>query len=263
MDSKSKLKKTLGQMMNLGSILFLVSLVLENELNGTKYTLVLWGIIIMVFGFSYAKRTRLWIIAIVGLLWASAAWHYFLVRGMDAGYTIGPWIIHFMVVAAFSLIFIRNEIGDHSRLEVNAYRLFQMAVKNIWDTSNGFTNRPYPAGKLTFTKEELNRFAGYLANHHMAKPVIEDKQVYLTFSMNVSTTLKIPVDQLSYVAFNDSGEISVNISNPDYKQLKEEYSFDQLCSAMGHVFRNFIQKFREGKEYLIKEELMSIKIPWI
>jgi len=59
----------------------------------------------------------------------------------------------------------------------------------------------------------------------------------------------------SHVSFDHSGNFAVQISKSDYRQYKEQITFDQLCAALVDLFKRFLQYYRQGKESRILVEL--------
>ena len=101
----------------------------------------------------------------------------------------------------------------------------------------------------------------FLQNGHALKGIMDvDKNVspFLLKRMRIELSdFKKYVDELvdSYVAFNYDGTVAVNIARKDYQKYKEEYTFDELCHALGDLFRRFLEYYRDGKEEKILEEL--------
>jgi hypothetical protein len=64
--------------------------------------------------------------------------------------------------------------------------------------------------------------------------------------------------QVSYVLFEKTGQVTVHISAYDYKQYTERFTFDQLCNSFGTIFIRFLEYYREGQEERITVELKSV-----
>jgi hypothetical protein len=260
----SKLKMPLSHTIGIFSILFLITLIAEDQLNGTINVLWFWGGAIIVWDFLYAKKTGLPMFYVMGILGGSAAWHYLLATRYESPFTMGTWLLHIVVFVSASFIYPRVKFFEHTAYEKNAFRLFKLASKNVWEASNGFTTRPYPGGNVSIAEQDINKFAGFLYDKNIAKPVFRGGATYLMFSMNTSPLSNSPdspsLDKVSYAMFDSSGNLSVSISRDDYRQYREKYNFEQLCSSMSDIFMNFFKLYKEGKEYYITEKLNSVKL---
>jgi hypothetical protein len=233
-------------------------------LNGTINVLWFWGGAIIIWDFVYAKRTGLPIFYLLGILGGTAVWHYLLATRYETPLTLATWLLHMVIFVSSALFYPRIKFYEHAAFEKNAFRLFKLASKNVWETTDGFTTRPYPGGNVSVSEEDINRFAGFLYEKSIAKPVVRGESTYLTFSMNTSPLSNPPdgpsLEKLSYALFDSSGNLSVSISRDDYKQYREEYNFEQLCASMSDIFMNFFQLHKEGKEYYIIVKLNSVKL---
>jgi hypothetical protein len=76
--------------------------------------------------------------------------------------------------------------------------------------------------------------------------------------MGISPLCKKYRDRISYVMFKDDGELTVFISEKDYKQYRKQYTFDQLCEMMGKTFLRFAEYYKINKEQRIIIELKSV-----
>ena len=126
-------------------------------------------------------------------------------------------------------------------------KLLELAAKPVDGTADGFSSRPFPAGKAKFTREELNSFAIFLRKHFIAFPYVKKSGTLLALtdqSRFWSGRLNDKKD--SYVSFNFDGTISVNIAKKDYQKYKEEYTFDELCESLGDMFKQFLFYFQEN-----------------
>ena len=67
-------------------------------------------------------------------------------------------------------------------------------------------------------------------------------------------TIQAPAE-VSYLAVSTEGEVSVQISEADYRQYRHKITFDQLCASMAGVFIRFLGYYEEGREHRIINEL--------
>jgi hypothetical protein len=126
------------------------------------------------------------------------------------------------------------------------------------ETSAGFTSRPYAAGKIEYSSEKIQGFARFLKSKYVAKPLYKEQGVYLLFSLGTSVMKDVEPNQVSYVLFEKTGQVTVHISAYDYKQYTERFTFDQLCSSFGTIFIRFLDYYLEGHEDRIITELKSV-----
>jgi hypothetical protein len=91
----------------------------------------------------------------------------------------------------------------------------------------------------------------------IAKSIIQEKAIILTFSMGISPLKEPDLQLLSYASFDNEGNISIHISEYDYNRFKEELTFDQLCQSLGDVFKRFVEYYTKGLENRIIVELKS------
>jgi hypothetical protein len=171
--------------------------------------------------------------------WTEAAWLGVLVANGIVFYTLGP-----KQLKALSL-------------EGSAIRLFKLAAREVSGEQNGFTGRPYQAGRHEFARNEVIGLASFLEGKKICRADFTDKGIKLIFSMGISPLNNKLMDELSYVYFGDEGDLSVFISQSDYSQYKKEYTFDQLCELMGKTFLRFGEYYKDHNEKRIITELKS------
>ncbi len=126
----------------------------------------------------------------------------------------------------------------------------ELAAKPIMETTDGYTNRPYPVGKSQYGKEEVIAFARYLHKNLIATSYIEKDQVVLVFSNGLFQYIpffKPNFQDLTYVSFHEQGNIVVNFARKDYKKYWDEITFDQLCNSFGNIIIDFFQVFKKWK----------------
>jgi len=130
--------------------------------------------------------------------------------------------------------------------------VFELASLSTEPLPDGFTERPRPAGKTEYSKDELIGFARFLSRNLIAMPYFEEKRIVL-----VPVKMDDEFDYLfrpekfkqsrSWIAFDFQGYVTVNISRRDYLDYKEELSFDQLCENLGKIFIKFMEYYRKGE----------------
>jgi len=142
--------------------------------------------------------------------------------------------------------------------------VFELAALQVNDTVNGYTERPRPAGKLSYTKSELFGFAEFVRKNLIALPYIEqDSVVFVPVKMGdeYKFLLGFAGDHrfYSWVSFDFEGNISASISKKDYLCFTEEFSFDQLCDSLGKLFIEFMEYYKKNETERILHRLNSLK----
>jgi len=69
-------------------------------------------------------------------------------------FIIVPLIITYLFY--FYLIYVNYKIGSHYR------KILELTAQPVKNTTDGFTPRPFPVGRISFSKEEIVRFAKFL-----------------------------------------------------------------------------------------------------
>jgi len=127
----------------------------------------------------------------------------------------------------------------------------EMAAQPIIAATNGYTSRPFPVGKLHYSKDKIIQFAKYLHKELIATTYVQDDRVILVFSNGLFQYipfLKPDFNHLSYVSFNYQGEIAVNFARRDYKKYWDEITFDQLCNSFGNIIIDFFEAFKKREQ---------------
>jgi len=129
-------------------------------------------------------------------------------------------------------------------------QILELAAKPVHEVADGFTSRPYPAGEAEYTREEVIRFAQFLTKHCIAVGYIEADRVVLVISgyeFKYLFFIKPDFQKKTYVSFDFSGNISVNIAKREYEKYKDELTFDKLCESLGSLFTTFLDHYRRGE----------------
>jgi len=145
-----------------------------------------------------------------------------------------------------------------TKLVLSARQLFQLASQQVYEMSSGFTDRPYTGGKTNAERKDVLGLARYLSGENILVFESDPEIITYGFSMNTSPLAVSQLKKVSYVAFDKEGNISVHISERDYRQYKNQLSFDQLCASFSTLFKQFLEYYKEGNEERIKNELKSV-----
>jgi hypothetical protein len=166
--------------------------------------------------------------------------------------------ISMLIFTAWQLSPSQSEIG---RFQSKHKRILEMAGKKVLELQDGFVDRPYPAGKIDSEKEEIVRFARKMDRLFIANSFVEKDKILLIISDYFPSYfwpfIKPNLGKVTYVEFDNEGNMSVHISKKDYEKYKEELTFDQLCQSLGQLILKFFAMYKEGKEEEILRMLRS------
>lgn len=257
MISRSKLRGPIGRIGPYAVAVFLSLGLIEAIVTGKPpYSAFAFGCFFIVMGIIEYHRTKLVTYLILGLLWGTGTWHS-MARFFVSFLSLETYIAH-VIVAFGALVWAWPVIFGHEKLEANARRLFNLAAEHVHEAFDGFTERPYCTRKSDYARDEIRGFARFMEGEKIIKSIVQQEVVILAFSMGISPLKEPDIQQLSYISFDNDGNISVHISEYDYRRFKEELTFDQLCASLGDVFIRFLDHYKKGLERRIIVELKSV-----
>ena len=151
-----------------------------------------------------------------------------------------------------------------NKLRWRGREILELAARNINETTNGFTERPRPLGKIDYRQSELQAFTSHLKSKLIAFTYGEtDKTVIVPIMMGNEYRLPLgfsnDYSENTWIAFDKEGNVSTHISKDDYLKYKEALSFDQLCESLGNLFIQFFDYYQKGEEIRIQHEISKIK----
>jgi len=256
MISRSKLRGPIGRIGPYAAAVFISLGLIESIITGKPpYSAFAFGCFFIVLGIIEYHRTKLITYLILGLLWGTGTWHS-MARFFVSFLSLETYIPH-VIAALGALVLTWPVFYGNEKLESNARKLFNLAAEHVHEAFNGFTDRPYSACKTEYTRDEIRGFTRFMGGKKIAKSFVQQKVVILAFSMGISPLKEPDLQQISYVSFDNDGNISIHISEYDYKRFKEELTFDQLCASLGDVFMRFLEHYKKGLESRIIVELKS------
>ena len=134
--------------------------------------------------------------------------------------------------------------------------ILELAAQNIDSTENGFTARPYPYGKIEFTKTQFLQFGKYLSKNLIAFLIEKEGGYFLLIKSSRGFWFKNPtVSKDTFVFFDPHGNVSVNITKSDYQKFKEEITFDKLCAELANLFAGFWHLYKSGEMNKILDKI--------
>jgi hypothetical protein len=238
-------------------IVYFVSYIAEDQFFKTHYSAWIWGGILIFFGLYYYWKLRFVHFLILGSVLGLGAWHYELAEHMDSFFSPVTLVIHLLLLI-IALVITSPKIGKAVKLEINARSLFRLAAQQVFDESNGYTDRPYSGGNTDTDRKTILGFARFLSGNDILIYNSDPDVIAFAFSMNTSPLADPQMKKVSYVSFHNEGDISVHISESDYKQYKNKLSFDQLCASFVNMFGQFLEYYKNGNEARIITELKSV-----
>lgn len=143
--------------------------------------------------------------------------------------------------------------------------VLELAAQPVDDIADGYSPRPHPVGKCEFGRTEIIGFASFARRKLIAMTYVEPgRVVFVPVKMGTEFGYLFSRDREytndTWVAFENDGQVSVNISEGDYLTYREDFDFDQLCRSLADVFIDFLNMYRKGQETRILDRLDAMKI---
>jgi len=144
--------------------------------------------------------------------------------------------------------------------------LLELAAQSVEETAvEGYTSRPRPVGKVDVTPRELRDFAEFVRRKLVALPRYEPQRVVFVSVVTGREPgyvlgLRKNLDEETWVAIDDAGNVSVHIAKRDYLLYREDLAFDELCVSFGQVFIEFLTLFLQGKSVRITDQLNAMPV---
>jgi len=141
--------------------------------------------------------------------------------------------------------------------------VFELAAFPVEEISNGFTNRPKPAGLANYTREDISGFADFLSKNLFAIPYVEKERIVMVLTkkhLNHLLNVRNNYSDETYVSFDFDGNVAVNITKQDYLQYKDALSFDKLCESLGNLFKEFLELYKKDESVRIIDRMNALKL---
>jgi hypothetical protein len=270
MNYRSKIKMSIGWIYPIGILTAYILAIIEWALRSylktaghevgqmSYFTFWLVGLFFFILGIMQWYRYRNWIYPVLGLLVGVATLQASLAIPRHSDLLRFTYFLNIIVFALFVILNWRS-LYSQERFEINSRRLFRLAAERLYETSDGFTERPYSAGKIVSTKDELLGFVRFLHGNYIVRPFYLEDTINIAFSMNTSLMVIHDPSEVSQVILGNDGSVVVKIAGKDYRDYRERLSFDQLCASMASVFIRFMDYYQKGLESRIFSELKSAR----
>lgn len=223
------------------------------------YLFLLAAVILLIVFINvlFAYRTGNMAYLVMGIHYTVVAAAYFAIVFQDRT------LMKVSLFCFFFTIFWVMYLGLSRKLKWRKDELLELAAQPVDTTTNGFTSRPQPAGKVDSDKNLIESFANFMLKNLIAVPYIENDRIVFVITERYRkhiTNFLTDYAEESYVVFDFDGNVSVNITKQDYLKYKEELSFDKLCSSMGDLFMDFFEKYKKKEESRIIDRMNELKL---
>lgn len=257
MSQKNKLKREKVTSYAIAFVIIAVMVtglsILENEFFGTRYVSWLYGLIFLVFGYLFYRVIYMpsqwsrFMIFLLYILIGTSAWHYELAMHYRTFLTRTTYDIHIFSFLALAVVLVPYMVVNKSKMKTHFRKLFELAAQPVEEATNGYSSRPFPAGKESYTRDEILAFGRFLERKMIVVMHEFDHCIVFSFTA-LSSLIKPDPENSSCIRFDESGNVLVTIRREDYLQYKDQLSFDELCQSMASLFIRFLKLYREGKE---------------
>jgi len=155
-------------------------------------------------------------------------------------------------------------IMSTKKLRWRGREILELAAMNVDDTTNGFTERPRPLGKIDCSKNELAGFTLFIKRSLIAWPIHETNRIVLV-PITTGDEYRLPLgfssdySESTWIAIDNDGNVQAQISKKDYLKYKETLAFDQLVESLGELFIDFFEKYNNGEGVRIMYDLNKVK----
>ncbi|MBU8920709.1 MAG: hypothetical protein KOO63_02505 [Bacteroidales bacterium] len=258
MNRSSRLKTANPWMLGLAGItlVFILGTVFafsENHFQALQMAIMSWAFITHLV-IIVRTRNPVYIVSLLFYLFAALTSLSVLI-GFRTGipYFASAALIMF---AAFIYTLVKKKIKWYYR------DTLELAARPVETAEDGFTPRPWPAGSVDFTSNEILKFARFMKKYAIVVPYVEKYRVVFVVPENILKHFFIPwqgYGGTTWVAFDFDNKMTVNIAQKDYNRYREELTFDKLCASFGDMFRTFLEMHRNGDQKKILELLNNAR----
>ena len=174
------------------------------------------------------------------------------------------WTIFFLVAELFFMIWLYM-LAANRKIKWRGRDILELVAAPVEQVGNGYTPRPLPSGKTEFTKQQIEKFADFARRNLIAVTYFgRDRIVFVPVVTGRESGfilgLKNDYTDETWVAFDNDGNVSVNISHRDYLEYKDNLAFDQLCESLGNLFVEFIELHNRGEGVRVIDRLNAVGV---
>ncbi len=242
-----------------GGLALLSVLVLRIDIYLRFLVLALVGVVLVNLVFAARTRNRLYLFpALNYLLVAVLIWNHVWA-------STGVWErLRLPLAAAYAAnLVVVLALGLKRKLKWRREEVLELAAAPVEGNADGFTGRPFPAGRVDASAEEIAAFSRFLFRHLIAVPYPESERLLLVIPRRpLDHLLKLSRrrDRDTWVAFAADGRLTVNIVRDDYLHYRDEYTFDLLCRSLARLLLEFLELHRNGRGREIIARLDALRL---
>jgi hypothetical protein len=233
--------------------------------------LIFAGVVYLPYLGVYFKTKNRTILLYNIFFYLYAAFEVFILNWENRELYHGSFLCFIFVLYAFfpnmSSKLPRNFFGRYLR------KILRAAANKVNDARDGYTGRPYAAGKVNSSKAMFEKFAHYLNQYMIATAYYEEERVILVLSNGLFQYilfLNPSLEKVTYISYTKNDDIAVHIARKDYDKYKNELTFDQLCNSLVNMFIDIYHRYESGErdtiiEYFketLKNESKTMKKIW-
>jgi len=245
------------------AIVYIGLLLLEEKLFGTRVMIWVWGAALLIFfsstGYKLLEFNKLMGVSLIyiSVLLSTATWHSELADMNVWKFTPRTSDIHSSILIIFALtitpiiLFTKKIYKEH---------ILKSAALKVTSTEDGFTARPWAAGKFDVNMEEFNKFAQYMSRKGYFQTTSKSGKTYLLLGMPDMLSLmntKTLLSNTTYLAFDDNAEVHVNVAESDYRLFKNELTFDAFCNSLVALIMTYFKLYQNDDEAAIKSAMKN------
>lgn len=162
-------------------------------------------------------------------------------------------------------LFVLIYLAVTRKLKWRGRELFEMAAEPVEEVGNGYTSRPRPVGKVTYSPQQIRQFSRFCARNLIALPYEAGQNITLVLikmgdEFNRLLGLSGDYRDATWINFDENGEVSVHMAQKDYLDYQEALAFDQLCSSLGQVFLSFFEQYSKGEGVRVIDRMDDLRI---
>ncbi|MCU4175240.1 hypothetical protein [Carboxylicivirga sp. N1Y90] len=168
-------------------------------------------------------------------------------------------VIIVMLVMTFPFIFY---MMFTKRLKWRKREMLELAARHVNEADSGYTDRPFPAGHIDFTRAQLDAFVDFLRVKMIAIPIFENGSFHLVMNTDYGFVLGFNnsfIDK-THVTIDSEGNVLVHICKGDYLLYREDFSYDKICESMGKTIIDFFEFYHKGEYQRIIDILNNMNL---